>query len=229
MPAVAACFQAARQLPPGVGVLTLSHPRAAPAWRPVPQDRRPSLEVVAPDHPQRGEVEAFIQSVYAARYRAQVRAFMPALVALRDADGELVAAAGYRCAAEQPLFLERYLAGPVECQLPPQHGAPPARRAIAEVGHLASARAGQGRRLILQLGPHLAAQGFDWVVSTTTEELRHLFARLGIVPLVLGVGDPALLGAEAAAWGSYYEHRPLVLAGRIAPALQVLARQVSGT
>ena len=209
-------------------MLSLFPPRAAPAWHPVPPERRPGLDVVAPDHPQRGEVEAYIQSVYAARYGAQVRSFMPALVALRDAEGELVAAAGYRCAAEQPLFLERYLAGPVEGLLPPQHGAPPARHSIAEVGHLASARAGQGRRLILQLGPHLAAQGFDWVVSTTTEELRHLFARLGIAPQVLGVGDPALLGAEAAAWGSYYEHRPLVLAGRIAPALQVLARQVSG-
>jgi hypothetical protein len=211
-------------------VLSLSHPRAPAAWRPAARDRRPGLAVVPADHAQRGEVEAFIQAVYAARYGAHVPGFMPTLVALRDADGELVAAAGYRCAGDEPLFLERYLGGPVERQLPPERGSTPtARRDIAEVGHLASARAGQGRRLILQLGPHLAAQGFDWVVSTTTEELRHLFSRLGIEPLVLGVGDPALLGAEAAAWGSYYEHRPLVLAGRIAPALRVLARQVSGT
>jgi hypothetical protein len=207
----------------------LCNPRATTAWRPIAGDRRPGLDIVQADHPQRGEVVAFIQAVYAARYGAQVPGFMPTLVALRDGDGEIVAAAGYRCTADEALFLERYLGGPVERQLPPDLGQLPARRDIAEVGHLAAARAGQGRRLILQLGPHLAAQGFDWVVSTTTEELRHLFARLGIVPLVLGVGDPALLGAEAAAWGSYYEHRPLVLAGRIAPALQVLSRQVSGT
>ena len=210
-------------------MLSLSHPRAPVAWRPAPRDRRPGLAVVPADHAQRGEVEGFIQAVYAARYGARVPGFMPSLVALRDADGELVAAAGYRCAGDEALFLERYLGGPVERRLPQDGSMPPARGGIVEVGHLASARAGQGRRLILQLGPHLAAQGFDWVVSTTTQELRHLFARLGIEPLVLGVGDPALLGAEAAAWGSYYDHRPLVLAGRIAPALRVLSRQVSGT
>jgi hypothetical protein len=101
----------------------------------------------------------------------------------------------------------------------------PQRSAIVEVGHLAASKAGEGRRLILLLGPHLAAEGFQWVVSTLTEELRNLFVRLGIVPLALGVADPAVLGAQAADWGSYYDHRPLVLAGRIDLALQGLARR----
>jgi hypothetical protein len=79
--------------------------------------------------------------------------------------------------------------------------------------------------LILMLGPHLAAAGFDWVVSTLTEELRHLFVRLGVVPLALGVADPVALGEDAAGWGSYYDHRPVVLAGQIELALQMLARR----
>ena len=193
-------------------------------------DEQPSrLLVIDRAHPDRLAVESFIQTIYAACHGARVRHFMPTLVALRDGEGMLLAAAGYRDAGEQPLFLERYLDRPVE-RLLAAGGAPlPARARIVEVGQLVAAQAGQGRRLILQLGPHLAAQGFDWVVGTLTRELRHLFTRLGIAPMALGIADPALLGAEAADWGSYYEHHPLVVAGQIAPALQVLMQRRSGT
>lgn len=195
-----------------------------PSLPSLPEAQHAALVFVDRSHPQRQEVESFIQAVYGARYGARLHSFMPTLVALRDGEGELLAAAGYRSAGEHALFLERYLDRPVELLLAAGALRPPARGRIAEVGHLAAARAGQGRRLILQLGPQLVAQGFDWVVSTLTEELRHLFARLGLVPVALGIADPALLGLEAADWGSYYEHRPLVLAGQIAPALQALAR-----
>ena len=175
--------------------------------------------------PQRAEVEDFIRTIYRARHGAQVMHFAPVLVSQHGSDGTLIAEAGYRCAGDGPLFLERYLAGPVQDGLQQAGVAPPVRRHIVEVGHLASARAGAGRALILALGPHLAEQGFDWVVSTLTQELRHLFLRLGIAPLALGVADPALLGEEAAAWGSYYDHAPVVLAGQLDLALQTLARR----
>jgi Thermostable hemolysin len=188
----------------------------------------PRLRVHGPDDAGRGEVERFIQGVFRQRYGAEVRQFAPQLVSLRDADGELVAAAGYRGADDGPLFLERYLGAPAETLLAGAGGTP--RRAhIAEVGHLAAGRAGEGRRLVLLLGPHLAAQGYRWVVSTLTEELRHLFLRLGIAPLSLGAADPALLGADAERWGSYYDHHPVVLAGQIDLALKALARRGLGT
>ena len=46
----------------------------------------------------RVEVEGFVRGVYARRYGARVRGFTPTLVGLRDADGSIVAAAGYRAA-----------------------------------------------------------------------------------------------------------------------------------
>lgn len=187
----------------------------------------PQLNLHGPDDPQRGAVEDFIRGVYAEHYRARVRHFAPLLVSLRD-DGEIVAAAGYRSASEGELFLERYLPAPIESLLGSRPDARPARERIVEVGHLAASRAGEGRRLILLLGPHLAAHGFEWVVGTLTHELRQLFVRLGITPLALGTADPAALGDDAAHWGSYYDHRPMVLAGQLRHALRLLARRSSG-
>ena len=202
-------------------------PLPRPAPRATPSGRRGArgLLVVDRGHPRRAVTEAFIRRVYAEHYGADVRHFAPQLVALHDDGGEIVAAAGFRSAAEGPLFLERYLGVPVETRLAATAGVAPARSRIVEVGHLAASRAGEGRRLVLLLGLHLAARGYQWVVSTLTEELRHLFLRLGIAPLALGVADPAVLGEEAVHWGTYYDHRPVVLAGQIDLALKALARR----
>ncbi len=178
--------------------------------------------------PARDEVESFIRSVYAAHYGADVRGFAPVLVSLRDERDHLLAAAGYRPAADGPLFLERYLENPVQELLDGSAtGAAPARDVIVEVGHLAAARAGEGRHLIMLLGPHLATCGFQWVVGTLTEELRHLFIRIGVVPQALGTADPTVLGEHAGDWGTYYDHRPVVLAGHLRQALARLARRQS--
>ena len=175
----------------------------------------PEFTVHGLDDPHRGEVENFIQAIYARHYDAQVLHFTPVLVGLRE-HGELLSAAGYRGAADESLFLERYLPAPVDTLLARHMGAPLARRRIAEVGHLAARRSGEGRRLIRLLAPRLAAEGYDWVVGTVTQELRSMLLRLGIAPVILGVADPAALGDdEAALWGSYYEHQPLVVAGQL--------------
>lgn len=189
---------------------------------PAPPGHGKGLHIHGPTSVGRAEVERFVRRVYRQHYGADVRRFAPTLVGLHNDAGELVAAAGYRSAAQGPLFLERYLASPVEALL---GDAVPSRARIAEVGHLATDRAGEGRRLVMLLGPHLAGEGFDWVVSTITLGLRQLFGRLGLAPLTLGRADPSRLGDEAAAWGSYYDHQPLVLAGRLDAALAQLARR----
>jgi hypothetical protein len=185
---------------------------------------RPQLAVHAVGDHGRAEVECFIREVFARRYGADVRHFTPTLVSLQDR-GEIVAAAGYRSAADAPLFLERYLSAPVETLLAPAAQERPARRGVVEVGHLAADRAGEGRRLIALLGAHLAAQDVQWVVGTITAELRHLFIRLGVTPLALGTAHAAALGEDAAHWGSYYEHEPVVLAGHLGLALRHMARR----
>lgn len=179
--------------------------------------------------PLRPDVEEFIRCVYGRHYGADVRQFAPVLVSLREpGDGTIRAAAGYRPAADGPLFLERYLDASVETLLARHGQALPARSAIVEIGHLASDHAGDGRRLILELAPHLAALGFDWVVSTLTRRLRLLFLRLGVAPLTLGAADPAALDQAATQWGSYYEHDPVIWAGDLRQALRCLPAAAGG-
>lgn len=166
----------------------------------------------------RGDVEALIRAVYRRRYDADPAAFTPMLVSLSDTQGP-VAAAGYRPAHQEPLFLERYLDRPIEHCLPAGAAGPVAREQIVEVGHLAALRAGDGRRLIHCLTQHLVDQGYTWVVSTVTRELRQLFSRLGITPLALGAARAEALGDERLRWGRYYEHEPVILAGHLPQAI----------
>ena len=175
--------------------------------------------------PQRRAVEVFIHSVYAQRYGATVPAFMPLLVSLAAPDGEILAAAGYRSAGAGALFLEHYLREPVEDELAWHAGRPLARREIVEIGHLAAARPGAGRALMLLLGPHLAQRRFRWAVATLTRELRQMLTRMGVAPLALAPADPLVLGNDAALWGSYYQHQPVVVAGEVLPALRRLAQR----
>lgn len=181
----------------------------------------PRLQLHGPHDARRPQVEQFIAGIFARRFGARIPAFAPVLVSLRDpSDGAIVAAAGYRPAGEGALFLERYLGAPVEAVLAQRLNAAPRRPDVVEIGHLAASRAGAGRRLMIQLGPHLEQRGFRWIVCTLTQELRHLLPRLGITPLALARADAAALAGEAAAWGSYYDHGPVVLAGELAPALR---------
>lgn len=173
----------------------------------------PKFLIHPPYTRQRAAVERFVQAVYAEHYDARILQWMPTLVSL-DAQGTLLAAAGYR-AATAPLFLERYLALPVESAIAQATGRPVGRAEIVEVGHFASEQAGSGRRLMVHLGRHLLTRGHAWVVTTATRELRLIFQRLKIRAVELARADPAALGDAAADWGSYYEHAPVVLAGEI--------------
>lgn len=195
------------------------------ATRPGPP--RPDAAARLKVHPSgsagRERVEQFIHRVYEERYGASVPCYAPVLLSLTDESGQITAAAGYRIASTGPLFLERYLSEPIESLIHP-HGVLPRGR-IAEVGHLSSGQAGAGRRLIKLIGLHLADLGLQWVSSTLTEELQHLFVRMGIAPVALGAADPARLGPEALSWGTYYDHHPVVVAGRIDLALGRLSQR----
>lgn len=187
--------------------------------RPVPR----TLHIHPVGDPMRGRVETYIHQRYQQRFGATLKDWLPTLVSVQE-DGEILAAAGYR-GADDPLFLERYLAAPIEQYLRDQD-APVARRLIVEAGQFASARPGGGRLLVPLLARHLHQQGFDWAVSTLTSELHHLFARMGLAhqPISAATSDH-LNEQERGDWGDYYAHAPHVFAGRLHAILEHFPEQ----
>lgn len=171
----------------------------------------------------RGEVEAFIGNVFARHYGARVSSFAPNLMLLEQ-QGRLVAATGWRSASSEALFLERYLDSPIELAMAQLADQSVERERIVEVGNLAAEKSGGSLHVILALASHLDRLGYEWVVFTATRELVGIFSRLGLPLLALAKADPARLGDEAMAWGSYYATEPIIVAGRIRLALERLGR-----
>jgi hypothetical protein len=181
------------------------------------------FDVVRRGDARRAQVEDFIATVYRSHYGGRIPCWAPTLVT-SSIDGRLAAGAGYRPAGET-LYLERYLAMPVEHAIAAHAGTRVDRNSIVEVGHFASSNAGEGRRLMRWLAGHLAGLGCRWVVCTATRELRELLVRLGVRPYALAPADPAQAGEDAADWGRYYDHLPVVIAGDLLRSLAVLARR----
>jgi hypothetical protein len=125
------------------------------------------------------------------------------------------AGAGYASAGTQVLFLEQYLDCPIERAIAAALGRPVARPGIVEVGNLAAVSAGMARVLIPQLARYLHRLGYKWVAFTATRALRNSFQRLGLRPLSLTRADPRRLRDGAAAWGTYYDNDPVVMAGKV--------------
>lgn len=176
------------------------------------------------DSPRRQEAEAYIRKVFARRYQAQACALAPHL-AMLEQDQRIIAAAGWRGASTETLFLERYLDTPIEVAMAQRANQNVVRERIVEVGNLAADKPGGSIHVIRALGRHLHRLGFEWVVFTATQELIGILTKLGLPMLALAKADPARLGDEASAWGTYYDTQPIVVAGRIQLGLDRMSRR----
>ncbi len=177
--------------------------------------------------PERTRVEDFIRDVYRTHYDADIRVTYPTLMSVRNAQGDILAAVGFRLASEAPLFLEQYTRQPIENVLSPLYGAGPiARGEIVEIGNLASAGKGASIFLFGAIASYLLNRGVRYATVTGTEQLRKRFRLLGLQPHVLCDANRALLGASQNNWGSYYATQPKVLAGSLEASMQQLNRQL---
>jgi len=162
----------------------------------------------------------FIKGAYRQHFGASLSSLMPELCALIDVDGLPRAVAGFRQATDNPLFLEQYLSSPVEQQIAAATGEAVRRSAIWEVGNLATRCPGAARYFVHRAAAALAERGAEWAVFTGTRRVVAVFRRLGLPLITLAQADPARLQEDAAHWGTYYQHAPRVVAGRISLALQ---------
>lgn len=189
------------------------------------RDRAPSrlLHSVEGDE-QRSHLEGFIRDEFSKHFAARVREFMPTLAGLYGSGNELKAALGYRPASSGSLFLESYTNGPIEQIIRRQVGVSVSRREIVEVGSLACTGGRAAIEIISAIVPDLIEKGFSWVVFTGADTVRNVFRRLNMRPSALCIANKSMLGDGQSDWGSYYEHNPVVMAGRLAEGVVALAR-----
>ncbi len=157
----------------------------------------------------RDRLEHFISGRFTSVHGARIEQFMPHLISLEDDQGMPRGALGYRGAATETLFLERYLDQPIEERI----GQGVQRAQIVEVGNLAGAGCRATLYLARRLPQLLLNHGFEWITFTATQPVRIMLQQFGAPLLDLGPADPARLGAESRQWGSYYRTQPRVMAG----------------
>lgn len=174
------------------------------------------VALFGPEEAGRHFVEAFISSVYLARYRARLRSFMPHLLAYYDDEGQLVAAVGLRSADEGRLFAEQYLAAPIETVMAQRGIAWITRDAVVEVGNFAAVTPGIARELILQITCMMSSARRPWVLFVATQQLRNAFQRLQLSPIELAEASADRLVDKGSDWGDYYTSRPRLMCGNVA-------------
>lgn len=184
--------------------------------------RAPYRLKLAGTNQQEQALRTFIQHAYQREFSARIPHFLPILAGLYDADGELVAACGLNPAGNGRLYLEHYLAQPVEHLLGHQTGMAARRSAIVEVGNLAAQTPGAGRLMFAAVVRLLHENGLEWVVFTGTAKLRNSFRHLHLAPVDLAEASADKVGGDAADWGHYYHCQPRVMAGCLKGAHQAL-------
>jgi hypothetical protein len=173
------------------------------------------LAKALPGDPQRNAFEIFIQQRFRKAHGADIRHFMPQLFGMSDASNALCAVVGVRVASDGPLFLECYLDEAIDPLISATADHCVERSAIVEVGNLAASDTANARLSIIAMTYLLAMGGLEWVAFTGNLGLVNSFHRLGLKPVTLCAADPARLGEDRHAWGSYYESKPWVHVGNI--------------
>lgn len=182
---------------------------------------KPSLvSIVSAFAKDREEVERFIAGIYAKAYGARIQVHYPVLMSVRNEQGALLAATGFRPADLETLFLEQYLDRPIEDVLNVPRGQ------IVEIGNLASDGGGASLFLFAALSAYLHHKGYTQAVVTSTDFLERRFEQMGLQPIRHAPADPKLLNGQGENWGSYYNTQPHVISGSVASGYKRLQRQL---
>jgi len=171
--------------------------------------------ISGPDATDRQELEDFVLAIFRRAHKAEVRHFMPKLLSVRDVQGRLLAVCGLRHANEERLFLETYLDAPIEVLLSQHNQVTINRDAVLEVGNLAVADPINVRSLLASISLYLHSTHSEWAVFTGISVLRNSLTKLNMSLQFLGEANiDRIPDHERAAWGTYYNERPQVLAIR---------------
>lgn len=172
-----------------------------------------SLDLLGASSPGRSALEAEVRDCYAHHFGARVEEFMPWLLRVTRREDGARGVIGLRPASREPLYLEDYLARPVEEDIAAIAGYPVPRSAVVEIGQLAVESREVVVPLFRELVPFLLQQGFGWVCFTATGPVRSLLAKAGLAGCELAPAREACVAGRQDAWGDYYRHDPRVIVG----------------
>jgi len=162
----------------------------------------------------RNSLEARVRSGFGHHFNACIEGFMPDLAVYEHATGAS-GVIGIRGAGDEPLFLESYLDDAVESVIHLVSGEEVARDAIVEVGQFVVDDREVVADFFRDLVPFLQSQGFDWVCFTGTNRIRALLARIRFAGFPVTLASQERLINSKDQWGSYYEHEPVVVVGKL--------------
>lgn len=162
----------------------------------------------------RNELESRIRAGFGQHFQACIEGFMPQLAVYRHAGGA-EGVIGIRDAGSEPLFLESYLDRPIEVAVRQCAGPGVQRGQIVEVGQFVVSDRDIVSDFFRDLVPFLQSQGFDWVCFTGTNRIRALLSRIGFEGRPVATATRERIIAAADDWGTYYEHEPVVIIGKL--------------
>lgn len=155
------------------------------------------------------DVSRFIQQRYHDAFDACIDVTFPELIWVCDRSGVIQAAAGVRSADPHALFLEQYLAHPIEETI----GV--ARNRIVEIGNLVSIDKTATVVIFCALALVLERRGVTHAAATGTHLLEKRMKGLGLQMTQLCKATIAQLDGARDQWGRYYDSSPHVLVGSV--------------
>ena len=183
----------------------------------------PQFDLVTEKSSVRAEVEQYVSEKFESSYGASLAEFLSLFLTLRCSDN-LSASAGISLgSASKKFFLEQYLDMPVEKELEQFCGEQVRRGQLAEIGNLVATTLGASRLMFIVLASILDQAGYEWMVFTATKPLLRSLQKMGFETQVIAEAKPGRLDANSNAdWGSYYDNKPLVVAGRLSSAQEAV-------
>lgn len=181
------------------------------------------IETCSADGARRVEAERYVRARFRRTHGAAIRTFMPTLLLLTRADGELAGVAGCRGAGQGPLFLERYLDRPIEELIARHAGGRVPRAQVVEAGNFACRDARAAREFMSLLPRYLVERQHVWIAFTATLPVRRILHSLGASCTELGKASGACVRDGDDRWGSYYANDPRVMLGYLPHARRIPA------
>jgi hypothetical protein len=185
----------------------------------------PQFELLSTDSIAKTQAQALINTGFRRAFTANLESFMPQLLTMHCV-GKLSGVAGLCLAKQQSLFLEQYLAAPIESEIETISGLRTSRDGIVEVGNLVAANNGASLAVFIVLASSLQQAGFTHMVFTATESLREKFNRLGFGTQFLANADINMLKqTNQTNWGTYYDKSPQVVVGELSVANELIGQR----